>query len=107
MADWLYGERRRDPCHGGRRRRRRVCVPTSSGQGAAQRRLAHPPFSFFSLVFFSSVANSFLLADFMLERRKFLLHLPHSDMTGSATGLVKEVNDTAGQTAQQDDGETS
>src|SRR3954471_24472325 len=48
----------------------------------------------------------FLLADFMLERGEFLLHIAHLHMTGGAARTVEEIDDSAGQAAEQDDEET-
>src|SRR4051794_29188420 len=48
----------------------------------------------------------FVLADLMLERGEFLLHLAHLHVADGPARPVKEVNDSAGQTAEQNHGET-
>ena len=47
----------------------------------------------------------FLLADFMLERGEFLLHIAHLHVTGGAARTIQKIDDSAGQAADQNDGE--
>ena len=45
----------------------------------------------------------FRLADFMLQRRDFALHLAQANMSRSAARFVEEINDRAWNAANEDD----
>src|SRR5688572_17645059 len=49
----------------------------------------------------------FFLGDFMLDGFVLLFHVAHPDMAGGATWFVEEINDAAGEAANQDNDETS